>query len=243
MQQNKTASQRKTINPACWVPTAYFAMGLPFIAINLVSVFMFKDLGISDTQIAFWTSLIMMPWTLKFLWSPFLEMYRTKKFFVLITELLSGVLFGVVAFSLFFDYFFAISISTMAVIAFSGATHDIACDGVYMAELNKEDQAKYIGVQGAFYNVAKLVANGGLVAMAGALAEHFGAIEGASIDANKGAYSSAWMIIFGVIAAIMVLIGIYHIKMLPSTQIPSTTKKTASEVGHELVAVLSLIHI
>ena len=239
MQQNKTASQRKTINPACWVPTAYFAMGLPFIAINLVSVFMFKDLGISDTQIAFWTSLIMMPWTLKFLWSPFLEMYRTKKFFVLITELLSGVLFGVVAFSLFFDYFFAISISTMAVIAFSGATHDIACDGVYMAELNKEDQAKYIGVQGAFYNVAKLVANGGLVAMAGALAEHFGAIEGASIDANKGAYSSAWMIIFGVIAAIMVLIGIYHIKMLPSTQIPSTTKKTASEVGHELVAVIA----
>ena len=239
MQQNKTASQRKTINPACWVPTAYFAMGLPFIAINLVSVFMFKDLGISDTQIAFWTSLIMMPWTLKFLWSPFLEMYRTKKFFVLITELLSGVLFGVVAFSLFFDYFFAISISTMAVIAFSGATHDIACDGVYMAELNKEDQAKYIGVQGAFYNVAKLVANGGLVAMAGALAEHFGAIEGASIDVNKGAYSSAWMIIFGVIAAIMVLIGIYHIKMLPSTQVPSTTKKTASEVGHELVAVIA----
>ncbi len=146
-------------------------------------------------------------------------MYKTKKFFVLITELLSGVLFGVVAFSLFFDYFFAISISTMAVIAFSGATHDIACDGVYMAELNKEDQAKYIGVQGAFYNVAKLVANGGLVAMAGALAEHFGAIEGASIDANKGAYSSAWMIIFGVIAAIMVLIGIYHIRILPSTQV------------------------
>ena len=82
MQQNKTASQGKTINPIYWVPTAYFAMGLPFIAINLVSVFMFKDLGISDTQITFWTSPIMMPWTLKFLWSPFLEMYRTKKFFV-----------------------------------------------------------------------------------------------------------------------------------------------------------------
>ena len=91
MQQNKTVSQQKTINPVYWVPTAYFAMGLPFIAINLVSVFMFKDLGISDTQIAFWTSLIMMPWTLKFLWSPFLEMYRTKKFFVLVTELLSGI--------------------------------------------------------------------------------------------------------------------------------------------------------
>ena len=239
MQQNKTVSQQKTINPVYWVPTAYFAMGLPFIAINLVSVFMFKDLGISDTQIAFWTSLIMMPWTLKFLWSPFLEMYRTKKFFVLVTELLSGILFGIVAFSLFFDYFFAISISTMAVIAFSGATHDIACDGVYMAELNKEEQAKYIGVQGAFYNVAKLVANGGLVAMAGALAEYFGAIEGASLEANIGAYSYAWMIIFAVIAAIMVLIGLYHIRMLPSNQIPSTTKKTTSEVGRELVAVIA----
>ena len=238
MQQNKTASQGKTINPIYWVPTAYFAMGLPFIAINLVSVFMFKDLGISDTQITFWTSLIMMPWTLKFLWSPFLEMYRTKKFFVLVTELLSGILFGVVAFSLFFDYFFAISISTMAVIAFSGATHDIACDGVYMAELNKEDQAKYIGVQGAFYNVAKLVANGGLVALAGMLAEYFGAIEGASIDANKGAYSSAWMIIFAVIAAVMVLLGLYHIKMLPSTQVPATGKKSTSEIMQDLVNVI-----
>ena len=238
MQQNKTASPGKTINPIYWVPTAYFAMELPFIAINLVSVFMFKDLGISDTQITFWTSLIMMPWTLKFLWSPFLEMYRTKKFFVLVTELLSGILFGVVAFSLFFDYFFAISISTMAVIAFSGATHDIACDGVYMAELNKEDQAKYIGVQGAFYNVAKLVANGGLVALAGMLAEYFGAIEGASIDANKGAYSSAWMIIFAVIAAVMVLLGLYHIKMLPSTQVPATGKKSTSEIMQDLVNVI-----
>lgn len=194
MQQNKTASQGKTINPIYWVPTAYFAMGLPFIAINLVSVFMFKDLGISDTQITFWTSLIMMPGHSNSYGALFLKCIGPKVF-VLVTELLSGILFGVVAFSLFFDYFFAISISTMAVIAFSGATHDIACDGVYMAELNKEDQAKYIGVQGAFYNVAKLVANGGLVALAGMLAEHFGAIEGALIDANKGAYSSAWMII------------------------------------------------
>lgn len=238
MQQNKTAPQRKTIRPISWVPTAYFAMGLPFIGINLVSVFMFKDLGISDTQIAFWTSLIMMPWTLKFLWSPFLEMYRTKKFFVLLTELLSGVLFGVVAFSLMFDYFFAISISTMAIIAFSGATHDIACDGVYMAELNPEDQAKYIGVQGAFYNIAKLVANGGLVALAGQLAQHYGAVEGASTELNMSAYSSAWMIIFALIGAILVLIGLYHIRILPSTQVPSTEKKSTSEVMAKLVAVI-----
>lgn len=238
MQQNKTMSQRKNINPLCWVPTAYFAMGMPFIAVNLVSVLMFKNLGIADEQITFWTSLIMMPWTLKFLWSPFLEMYRTKKFFVLLTEMLSGLLFGVVAFSLMFDYFFAICVSTMAVIAFSGATHDVACDGVYMAELNKEEQAKYIGVQGAFYNIAKLVANGGLVALAGLLAEHFGAIKDASLEVNKGAYTSAWMIIFCVIGIVLVLIGIYHIKMLPSSQKVSTTKKSSSEVMKELVAVI-----
>ena len=93
----------KQRNPLLWVPSAYFAMGLPFIAVNLVSTFMFKDLGISDAQITFWTSIIMLPWTLKFLWSPFLEIYRTKKFFVVLTQLLSGLLFGLVAFSLQMD--------------------------------------------------------------------------------------------------------------------------------------------
>ena len=231
-------SKGKSTNPIAWVPTVYFAMGLPFIAVNLVSTFMFKDLGISDTQIAFWTSIIMLPWTLKFLWSPFLEMYRTKKFFVVVTQLLSGLLFGVVAFSLKFDYFFAISISTMAVIALSGATHDIACDGVYMAELSPEDQAKYIGVQGAFYNIAKLVANGGLVAVAGMLAEHFGAVEGASIQENMPAYKEAWMIIFIIISALLLVLGLYHSRMLPCTQVPSTQKRSSAEVLHELWEVI-----
>ena len=231
-------STKKT-NPIAWVPTAYFAMGLPFIAVNLVSTFMFKDLGISDTQIAFWTSIIMMPWTLKFLWSPFLEIYKTKKFFVVLTQLLSGLLFGIVAFSLKFDYFFAISIATMAVIALSGATHDIACDGVYMAELSNEDQAKYIGVQGAFYNIAKLVANGGLVALAGMLAEHFGAIENASLTQNLPAYKEAWMLIFVIISALMLLFGLYHYKMLPSTQVKQEKKhRTNKEIFQELVAVI-----
>ena len=229
---------RKSPKPLAWVPSVYFAMGLPFIAVNLVSTFMFKDLGISDTQIAFWTSVIMLPWTLKFLWSPFLEMYRTKKFFVVVTQLLSGLLFGVVAFSLKFDYFFAISISTMAVIALSGATHDIACDGVYMAELSPEDQAKYIGVQGAFYNIAKLVANGGLVAVAGMLAEHFGAVEGASVQENMPAYKEAWMIIFIIISALLLVLGLYHSRMLPSTQVPNREKRSSTEVLLELWEVI-----
>lgn len=225
-------------SPIWWVPSVYFAMGLPFIAVNLVSTFMFKDLGISDTEIAFWTSIIMMPWTLKFLWSPFLEMYRTKKFFVVLTQLLSGLLFGIVAFSLKFDYFFAISISTMAVIALSGATHDIACDGVYMAELSSADQAKYIGVQGAFYNIAKLVANGGLVAVAGMLAEKFGATDGASVQQNLPAYKEAWMIIFLIISALLLVLGLYHSRMLPCTQVQATVRRSGGDVMREMWVVI-----
>lgn len=131
---------KKAFNPVSWVPTVYFAMGLPFVVLNMVSVLMFKGLEISDAQIALWTSLIMLPWTLKFLWSPFLEMFKTKKYFVVLTQIVSGIGFGLVALSLQLPHFFACSIVLLAVVAFSGATHDIATDGVYMTELSKPDQ-------------------------------------------------------------------------------------------------------
>ena len=143
-------------SPLRWVPSLYFAMGLPFVVLNMVSAVLYKDLGISDAQIAFWTSLIMWPWTIKFLWSPFLELYRTKKFWVVGSQLLSGVLFGVAALSLHLPLFFSVSVAVFAVVAFSGATHDIAADGVYMSELSPASQAKYIGWQGAFYNLVAL---------------------------------------------------------------------------------------
>ncbi|WP_458773405.1 MFS transporter, partial [Alistipes onderdonkii] len=171
-----TQNSRQSLSPLRWVPSLYFAMGLPFVVLNMVSAVLFKDLGISDAQIAFWTSLIMWPWTIKFLWSPFLEIFRTKKFFVVTTQLLSGILFGLAALSLHLPSFFAVTIAVFAVVAFSGATHDIAADGVYMSELTTQDQAKYIGWQGAFYNLAKLVATGGLVWFAGFLYEGFSAV-------------------------------------------------------------------
>ena len=146
---------RKNHNPISWVPTVYFAMGLPFVVLNMVSVLMFKGLGIGDAQIALWTSLIMMPWTLKFLWSPFLEMFKTKKFFVVLTQMVTGAGFALVALALQLPFFFAICIALLAVIAFSGATHDVATDGVYMSELNKQDQAKYIGWQGHYWWVSE----------------------------------------------------------------------------------------
>ena len=198
--------------PLRWVPTLYFAMGLPFVVLNMVSAVLYKDLGISDAQIAFWTSLIMWPWTIKFLWSPFLEIFRTKKFFVVTTQLLSGILFGLAALSLHLPSFFAVTIAVFAVVAFSGATHDIAADGVYMSELTTQDQAKYIGWQGAFYNLAKLVATGGLVWLAGWLYEGFSADGASSYDASVG----SWTVVLLILCDTLVALGLYHLRALPS---------------------------
>ena len=199
-------------SPLEWVPSLYFAMGLPFVVLNMVSAVLYKDLGISDAQIAFWTSLIMWPWTIKFLWSPFLELYRTKKFWVVGSQLLSGVLFGVAALSLHLPLFFSVSVAVFAVVAFSGATHDIAADGVYMSELTTQDQAKYIGWQGAFYNLAKLVATGGLVWLAGWLYEGFSTSGTASFDA----YVRSWTVVLLLLCVTLVALGLYHLRALPS---------------------------
>ena len=213
-------------------------MGLPFVVLNMVSVLMFKGLGIGDAQIALWTSLIMMPWTLKFLWSPFLEMFKTKKFFVVLTQMVTGAGFALVALALQLPFFFAICIALLAVIAFSGATHDVATDGVYMSELNKQDQAKYIGWQGAFYNIAKIVASGGLVWLAGALLVGFGGVEGATEAVRHEATRHAWMTVMLILAAVMLLLGFYHMRMLPSGGAAASGAKSARETWEQLVAVI-----
>lgn len=141
---------------------------------------------------------------------------QDKKFFVITTQLITGVTFGLVAFSLNLPHFFSISIALLAIIAFSGATHDIACDGVYMSELSNDDQAKYIGWQGAFYNIAKIIATGGLVYLAGYLIEQYGGTEGADSTVMFAANQKAWMIIMTILCVIMVILGIYHLFMLPS---------------------------
>lgn len=224
----------KKKSPITWVPTAYFAMGLPFVVLNMVTVLMFKGLGVDDKLITFWTSLILLPWTLKPLWSPFLELFRTKKFFVIATQLITGVTFGLVAFSLNLSHFFSISIALLAVIAFSGATHDIACDGVYMSELSTEDQAKFIGWQGAFYNIAKIIATGGLVYLAGYIIEIN--VEVGSLEASK----KAWMIILVILSVTMILLGVYHLFALPSTQNTQAKKllRTNKDIMKELKQVL-----
>lgn len=195
-------------------------MGLPFVVLNMVSAVSFKDLGVSDTQIAFWTSLIMWPWTIKFLWSPFLELFRSQKFFVCATQILSGILFGCVALAFHLPSFFAVTVALLAVVAFSGATHDIAADGLYMSVLSSADQARYIGWQGAFYNLAKLVATGGLVWFAGWLCERFSAAA-----PGIAAVRSAWTIVFIIIGTLMLFAGIWHSRILPQGHV-------AAQGGH-----------
>lgn len=220
MKQNN----RTNISPAAWVPTLYFAMGMPFVVLNMVCTLMYKGMGVSDTQIAFWTSLIMLPWTLKPLWSPFLEIYKTKKFFVVLTQMLSGVMFALVGFALHLPHFFAITIAMLAVIALSGATHDIAADGTYMDVLSNEEQAKWIGWQGAFYNIAKIVATGGLVYLAGMFIDAYG-------------MAQAWTIIMLIIATILCVVGIYHIFILPSKDTDVRQETSLHDSLQELWAV------
>jgi PAT family beta-lactamase induction signal transducer AmpG len=189
-------------SPLFWIPSTWFAMGLPFVALSTASAIMYKNFGISDTSIAFWTSLIMLPWTLKPLWGPFLEMFKTKKYFVYITQIITGSIFGLIAISLHLDHFFSISITLMAIIAISASTHDTAADGIYLNELDPAQQAKFVGWQGAFYNVAKIVSGGLLVYLAGELEKRYGLI-------------NAWVTVMSFYCIIMLSLGIYNMKMLP----------------------------
>lgn len=219
------SSKTKISNPALWVPSVYFGMGLPFVALSVASVLMFTNMGVSDARIAFWTSLVMIPWTLKPLWSGFLEMFKTKKFFVVFTEILTSVLFGLIALSLPLPDFFTYSIALMGILAFSGASHDIAGDGVYLAFLDNKQQAEYIGWQGASYNIAKILTSGGLVYIAGMLEESVGVIK-------------AWMAIMFICALIMFLLGMYHIYILPGEGKSEKKITTGSEAMRELWQVI-----
>lgn len=228
MQKN----QSKT-HPFFWIPTTWFAMGLPFVALATSAAIMYKSMGISDSQIAIWTSAIMWPYTFKPLWSPFMELYKTKKFFVITTQVFTGVLFGLVAFSLQMPNFFAISIAVLQIIAISGATHDVAADGVYLNVLNSKEQAQYAGWQGAFYNIAKIVAGGVLVYFAGILEKSIGIQE-------------AWVVIMFVFGAIMIVLGFYNSRVLPTggaAQKASNAKEVAKTLGDVFVTFFQKKHI
>ncbi|MCX6120909.1 MAG: MFS transporter [Ignavibacteriales bacterium] len=193
----------KKTHPALWVPTLYTAEGLPFVVVNVVAVLMYKSLGIADARIAFFTSLVAFPWALKPLWGPLLEMFKTKKHFVLATQFLGGVSFGLLALSLHLPDYFTWTIILFGIIAINSAIHDTAADGVYINVLTSKEQAQYVGWQGAFYNVGKVLSQGAFVYIAGRLEKSIGVIP-------------AWTIVMSGFGAILLMMSIYHWYFLPS---------------------------
>lgn len=163
------AAQGKKRTPWTWVPSLYLAEGLPYVAVNIVSVIMYKRMGISNADIALYTSMLYLPWVIKPIWSPLVDMLRTKRWWIVITQLVMAIGFACIALTIPASLFFKITLAFFWLLAFGSATHDIAADGFYMLGLNTNQQAKYVGIRSTFYRIATITGQGLLVILAGFL--------------------------------------------------------------------------
>jgi MFS transporter, PAT family, beta-lactamase induction signal transducer AmpG len=156
-----------TRNPWLWIPTLYFAEGIPYVVAMTVAVIMFKRLGISNTDIALYTSWLYLPWVIKPLWSPIVDLLKTKRWWIIIMQLMIGAGLGGVALAIPLPVFFKITLIFLWLLAFSSATHDIAADGFYMLGLDEHQQAYFVGIRSTFYRVAMITGQGLLIILAG----------------------------------------------------------------------------
>src|SRR5208282_4861113 len=168
-QSPPTETVRTTRNPWWWVPSLYFSEGIPYVIVMTMSVVMYKRLGISNTDIALYTSWLYLPWVIKPLWSPFVDITRTKRFWIVLMQFLVSFGLAVIAFSVQGSAFFKWSLFLFWIMAFASATHDIAADGFYMLSLSKHEQAWWVGLRSTFYRTAMIVGSGLLVVLAGVL--------------------------------------------------------------------------
>ncbi len=190
-------------NPWVWVPSLYFGQALPYVVVMLLSVVMYKDMGVSNTDIALYTSWLYLPWVIKPLWSPFVDMFRTKRWWIVSLQLLIGAALAMVALTMHLPTFFKMSLAVLWLMAFSSATHDIAADGFYMLGLRQQNQAAFVGVRSTAYRLGMLAGQGGLVYLAGKLYERTGDV------------GFAWSVVFGVLAMMFIALCVYHRFMLP----------------------------
>ncbi len=161
-------------NPWLWVPSLYYAEGMPYIVVMTVSVIMYKRLGISNADIALYTSWLYLPWVIKPFWSPIVDLFRTKRFWIVTMQLIVGAGLGGVALTIPLPNFFKITLGFFWLLAFSSATHDIAADGFYMLGLLEHDQAWFVGVRSTFYRLAMITGQGLLIILAGYIESHSG---------------------------------------------------------------------
>jgi PAT family beta-lactamase induction signal transducer AmpG len=203
-------------NAWLWIPTLYFASGLPYHAITSISDIMYKDMGIGNAQIAMYTSLLLIPWTIKPLWSPIVEMISTRRKWTLISQLLLAICFAVIALVIPSEYFLLLTLAAFFIGAFVSSTHDIALDGFYMLALPQEKQSFFSGIRNTFYRIATVFSSGVLVMIANRIAE------------KSGNGQTGWSATFAITGAIMLALYLYHKKAVPSPA--SDTARTTSSI-------------
>lgn len=186
-----------------WIPSLYFAEGLPFVAVMTVSVIMYKKMALSNAEIAFYTSWLYLPWIIKPLWSPLVDILRTRRAWIISMQLLVGAAFAAVALSIPADNFLRYTMAAFWLVAFSSATHDIAADGFYILSLSDHEQAWFVGIRNTFYRLAMITGQGILVMVAGYL------------ETSTGNIPSAWSISFYLLAALYLTLFAWHRRMLP----------------------------
>ena len=209
-------------SPWAWVPTLYFAEGVPYVAVMTISLIMYKRLGLSNTDITLYTSWLYLPWVIKPLWSPFVDMLRSKRWWIVTMQILIAAALGGVAFTIPGPWWLQGSLCFFWLMAFSSATHDIAADGFYMLGLNQHEQAYFVGIRSTFYRIATIFSSGLLVGLAGAL----------QVLTRNIRYS--WSLVFYLMAGLFIGMWLYHHWALPKpAEDGEKSKKTAGEIMSE----------
>ena len=215
-------------NPWSWIPTLYVAEGLPNVIVMTVAVVMYMQLGMSDSEIALYTSWLSLPWVIKPLWSPFVDLYRTKRWWVLAMQLLLGSSLAGVAFTLNTPMWFQGTMFCFFLMAFSSATHDIAADGYYMLELDEHRQTLFVGIRNTFYRIAVIFGNGVLVPVAGMLQ---------LVYRNQKAFT--WSLVFFGMAGLFIALWLYHAYILPRPAADKPHDASISEVARGIRQMFS----
>ena len=190
--------------PWSWVPSLYFAEGLPYVAVMTISLILYKQLGLSNTEITFYTSWLYLPWVIKPLWSPFVDIVKTKRWWILTMQLLIGAAFGGIAFTIPTSFWLQGTLFFFWVMAFASATHDIAADGFYMLGLDEHNQANFVGIRSTFYRLATIFGQGVLVMIAGNLQVFW-----------RNSISLSWSLMFYGVAGLFIALWLWHGYVLP----------------------------
>ena len=204
------------------MPTLYFAEGVPYVAVMTISVIIYKRLGLSNADITLYTSWLYLPWVIKPLWSPFVDMLRTKRWWILVMQILIAAALAGVAFTIPGPWWLQGSLAFFWLLAFSSATHDIAADGFYMLGLEQHEQAYFVGIRSTFYRIATIFSSGLLVGLAGVL----------QVLTRSIAY--AWSLVFYLIAGLFIAFGLYHSWALPRpSEDNHRMQKSAKDIMNE----------